>query len=240
MLARGELMGEYLSRDVETDARCFVRTLVEPTPGESRVAGKPAVVAIASSDSDEVSAIEAACTGSGVVLRAASDLGHAARMAGESESAACLVVCRRSADGAIVPELAALRESGFQRPMIVVAERADAETVIACISATGVAFLIGPDAIRRLPAQIRAAHRKDAEQRQKAALSEDARNSIRKLTPREHEVLALMLRGNCNKQIAAELGLSVKTVETHRSRVLHKLGVDSIAEFAHLLLTMLT
>ena len=49
------------------------------------------------------------------------------------------------------------------------------------------------------------------------------------LTPREAEVLQLIAEGFANKQIAAELGLSVKTVEKHRQQVMHKLNIHDIA-----------
>jgi len=49
------------------------------------------------------------------------------------------------------------------------------------------------------------------------------------LTPRETEVLQLIAEGNANKQIAAELGISIKTVEKHRQQVMNKLGIHDIA-----------
>ncbi len=50
------------------------------------------------------------------------------------------------------------------------------------------------------------------------------------LSPREREVLALVARGRTNKEIAAELGISVRTVETHRTRIGRKLGLRSAAD----------
>ena len=57
---------------------------------------------------------------------------------------------------------------------------------------------------------------------------------IATLTPREFEVFRLVLAGLLNKQIAAELGAALRTVKTHRGRVMHKMGVDSVAELARL------
>jgi FixJ family two-component response regulator len=54
------------------------------------------------------------------------------------------------------------------------------------------------------------------------------------LTPREREVLRHLLSGRLNKQIAADIGTVEKTVKVHRSRVLQKLGVRSIAELTRL------
>jgi FixJ family two-component response regulator len=50
------------------------------------------------------------------------------------------------------------------------------------------------------------------------------------LTPREHEVMALVVRGLLNKQVAAELGTVEKTIKVHRARVVEKMGVSSLAE----------
>ena len=56
------------------------------------------------------------------------------------------------------------------------------------------------------------------------------RDLVSKLTPREHEVFSLIVRGRLNKQIAAELGMSERTVKAHRRAVMEKLEVDSLAE----------
>lgn len=60
------------------------------------------------------------------------------------------------------------------------------------------------------------------------------RAQIATLTPREFEAFRLVIAGLLNKQIAAELGAAVRTIKTHRSRVMHKLGVISVAELVRL------
>ena len=57
-----------------------------------------------------------------------------------------------------------------------------------------------------------------------------------RLTQREREVLALIVAGKLNKQIADELQISIKTVEVHRSRVMGKMGVESVAELVQIVL----
>jgi DNA-binding NarL/FixJ family response regulator len=54
--------------------------------------------------------------------------------------------------------------------------------------------------------------------------------SAPRLTPREREILQLLAEGNSNKEVAAKLGISVKTAETHRSRVMAKLNLNSITD----------
>ena len=57
---------------------------------------------------------------------------------------------------------------------------------------------------------------------------------INRLTPREREVLELVIAGKLNKQIAAELGVSEKTIKAHRGRVMQKMQVFSVAELVRL------
>lgn len=58
--------------------------------------------------------------------------------------------------------------------------------------------------------------------------------SIRELTPRERQVAGYVLNGSSNKVIAIELGISLRTVEAHRSRIFQKFGVRHAVAFAHL------
>jgi FixJ family two-component response regulator len=57
---------------------------------------------------------------------------------------------------------------------------------------------------------------------------------IATLTPREFQVFRLVIAGSLNKQIAAELGAALRTIKTHRGRVMHKLGVQSVADLVRL------
>jgi FixJ family two-component response regulator len=66
------------------------------------------------------------------------------------------------------------------------------------------------------------------------AVARDAKKLLATLTPREHEVLLHVLAGELNKQIAAALGTSEKTVKVHRGRVMHKMGVRSVADLVRL------
>ncbi len=58
------------------------------------------------------------------------------------------------------------------------------------------------------------------------------------LTPRERQILALMCRGNANKVMAADLGLSQRTVEIHRSRVMEKMAASSLAQLVRMVMDM--
>jgi DNA-binding NarL/FixJ family response regulator len=60
-----------------------------------------------------------------------------------------------------------------------------------------------------------------------------AEHSHARPTPREAEIIRLLAEGNPNKKIAAELGITIRTVETHRARIMLKLGLHSLAELVH-------
>jgi FixJ family two-component response regulator len=75
---------------------------------------------------------------------------------------------------------------------------------------------------------------RSAEQQDRAAERHRARRLLDLLTPREFEVMHLVITGMLNKQIAGELGMAEKTVKVHRGRVMQKLGVTSVAELVPL------
>jgi FixJ family two-component response regulator len=76
-----------------------------------------------------------------------------------------------------------------------------------------------------------------AVQRRRGAEKTKARRMLDLLTPREFEVMQLVVTGMLNKQIAAELGTAEKTIKVHRGRVMKKLGIASVAELVRLVET---
>ena len=74
----------------------------------------------------------------------------------------------------------------------------------------------------------------DKTNRKSAARHAHASSRLSVLTPREREVMLLLVAGNTNKEIAAKLDLSTRTIETHRGRVMDKSGVQSVAELVEL------
>jgi len=75
---------------------------------------------------------------------------------------------------------------------------------------------------------------RSAEQRLRSAGKNKTQHLLDSLTPREFEVLQLVITGMLNKQIAGELGTAEKTVKVHRGRMMQKLGVTSVAELVRL------
>jgi FixJ family two-component response regulator len=71
---------------------------------------------------------------------------------------------------------------------------------------------------------------RSAEQRRREADKNAARRLLDLLTPREFEVMQLIITGMLNKQVGGELGMTEKTVKVHRGRIMQKLGITSVAE----------
>jgi FixJ family two-component response regulator len=114
-------------------------------------------------------------------------------------------------------------------PIIFITGHGDIPMTVQAMKAGAVEFLSKPfrdqvllDAIQQALARDRAAH----EQR---AQSEELRRRYRSLTPRERDVLALVVTGLLNKQIAGELGTSEASVKVHRQHVMAKMGAGSLA-----------
>jgi two-component system response regulator FixJ len=97
-------------------------------------------------------------------------------------------------------------------------------------------FLQKPFRDQDLLDRIQRAIVKDGELRQSLGETERIRTHLESLTPREREVLDLMTKGKQNKSIAQDLGVSPRTVEIHRARVMEKMGAQSVAELVHMML----
>jgi FixJ family two-component response regulator len=78
---------------------------------------------------------------------------------------------------------------------------------------------------------------RSVDQRQRAIEKAAARRVLDLLTPREFEVMQLVITGMLNKQIASELGTAEKTIKVHRGRVMKKLGIVSVADLVRLVET---
>lgn len=98
------------------------------------------------------------------------------------------------------------------------------------MKAGAVDFLPKPVKSAELLKCVERALQRSTEQRAQAALKADARRLLDLLTPREFEVMQMLLTGMLNKQVGGELGIAEKTVKLHRGRIMQKIGVVSVAE----------
>jgi FixJ family two-component response regulator len=124
----------------------------------------------------------------------------------------------------------ALIGMGSVVPVIFIATPDDAANIVSVMKNGAMDVLIDPFEAEALAAQIEAARDRDRELgRIQTRQKEYARRRAR-LTPREREVMDLVVSGSANKQVAAALSLSERTVEIHRARVMGKMSVASLAE----------
>jgi FixJ family two-component response regulator len=122
-----------------------------------------------------------------------------------------------------------LCKSDYCMPIIFLSAHGDVPTTAQTMKRGAVDFLTKPVDRADLQSAVRAALILDAENRAQLAVRGSTNEHLGKLTPREHEVMKYVISGLLNKQIAAELGISEDTVKLHRGRVMHKLGIDSVA-----------
>ena len=123
-----------------------------------------------------------------------------------------------------------LTSRNIQTPIIFITGHGDIPMSVKAMKGGAVDFLTKPFVDQDLLEVIQEALQKD--ERLKAAQTERAeiQHRLQTLTPREGEVLRLVVKGRMNKEIAAELSLSEKTVKVHRGRVMRKMQVQSVAE----------
>ena len=123
---------------------------------------------------------------------------------------------------------------GTERPIIFLSGRGTVPASVEAMKAGAVDFLPKPLKGDELLSAIKVAEERDLVRLQRAAERKAAGKLIDKLTPREKEVMELVVQGHLNKNIAALIGTTEKTVKAHRGRVMHKIGVRSVAELVRL------
>jgi FixJ family two-component response regulator len=123
-----------------------------------------------------------------------------------------------------------LAEMRHVLPIIFVSGHGDIPTTVLAVKAGATDFLIKPVASDVLLRAVHKAIARDREDRSRHAGLDVLRARFSTLTPAEGRVLALVVRGKLNKQIADELGIAERTVKWHRHNFLQKLQVRSLAE----------
>lgn len=123
-------------------------------------------------------------------------------------------------------------------PVVFVTGHGDVPMAVSAVKKGAVDFIEKPFAeadLLRLVGQALELEREQLDARRREA---EVRRRIDTLTHREREVLELVVAGKANKQIADDLGISPKTVEVHRARVMEKMEAGSVAELVHAVLAV--
>lgn len=123
-----------------------------------------------------------------------------------------------------------LVEEGINLPSIVITGHGDIPMAVDAMKNGMVDFVEKPFRDQLLLDDVQKALQIDAIARSREAMKSDIETKTSHLTPREEEIMNLLVGGNSSKTIAYELGISQKTVDFHRAHILEKMSVDSVVE----------
>ena len=151
-----------------------------------------------------------------------------------SEEAACLVLDVRMPGLTGIDLQRELQTLNRNVPIVFMTGHGDIPMSVEAMKAGAVDFLPKPvkdtELLRAIKQALARAVHDRTERNERAGIQ----RRVEKLTPREREVMAHVVRGLLNKQIAFELGTGEKTIKVHRARVMEKMQVDSLAELVRL------
>ena len=130
-----------------------------------------------------------------------------------------------------------LKNLNSKVPVIIVTGHADVPMAIQAMKAGAFDFIEKPYSDQLLLERIQCAIEQDDCFKQQQAVNNEINERIDTLTPREREVMGLVVGGHSNKGIAKELGVSIKTVEVHRGNLMSKMKAQSLSELVRLVMT---
>ena len=127
-----------------------------------------------------------------------------------------------------------LIKSNIELPIIFISGHGDIPMSVRAIKAGAIEFLTKPLHEQQLLDAVQAGIDRDRARRQQAKVVVDLHRQLNSLTPREREILALVVSGARNKQIAGQLALSEMTVKVHRSQIMRKMRAKSLVDLVRM------
>ena len=162
------------------------------------------------------------------------DSGEAFLAASRSARRSCAIVDIRMAGMDGMQLLAELSKRGALLPVVFLTGHGDVPLSVRAIKAGAVDFLSKPVTGSALLESVNAALCESERMSSQAEASQTAAARVASLTEREREVMALAVDGLPNKEIARRLGISHRTVEIHKARIMHKTGADTVLDLARI------
>ena len=153
---------------------------------------------------------------------------------GRTTSPSCLVLDVRLPQMSGLDFQNRLAETGMQIPIIFITAHGDVPMSVKALKAGAVEFLTKPFRDQDLLDAIQQALQRDRAAREQQAEILNVHERYKTLTQREREVMALVVSGLLNKQIAAEIGASEATVKIHRGNMMQKMQVGSLIELVRM------
>ena len=156
----------------------------------------------------------------------------------KSDSAGCLVLDIRMPDMSGLEVQQQLNRMGSMMPVIFITGHGDVPMAVQAMKEGAFEFIQKPFRDQDLLDRINHALKQDAENRSTVARRAEVLHRLETLTPRERQVMDMVVDGAANKVIAIDLNLSERTVEIHRAKVMEKMGARSVAHLVKLQLTL--
>jgi len=150
------------------------------------------------------------------------------------DAASCLVLDVRLPGVSGLDFQGDLARAGILFPIIFISGHGDIPMTVRAIKAGAIEFLTKPFREQELLDAVQAGIQQDRQRRESAAGLVGLQERLGSLTVREREVMALVVTGLMNKQIAGQLNLSEITVKVHRGNVMHKMRAKSLAELVRM------
>ena len=151
------------------------------------------------------------------------------------DAASCLVL------DVTLPEMSGLKvqdelaRAGIHMPIVFVTGQGDIPMAVRAMKAGAIDFLTKPFSGQDLLDAVFTALEQDKARRKEQQSSSALRKRFKSLSPREREVVARVVAGDLNKQIAAKLALSEVTVKVHRAHAMRKMGVKTLADLVRMI-----
>ena len=154
------------------------------------------------------------------------------------QSAGCLLLDVRLPGMSGLQLQQKMRDENINLPVIIISGHGDVPMAVKAMQQGALTFLEKPFRDQELLDNIQIALEKDELWRQKETESASVQSRVESLTPREKEVMDIMVQGRSSREIGEYYGISVKTVEVHRGRVMEKMQAGSLPELVRMLLTL--